>query len=84
LAHAQGAHDVPAAAQTVDASQFSKAIAVTGGSFNADTQNEITQYFFETPAQDLPIALNLDRSRATGSSTRRSSGNRNAARSSKR
>jgi len=65
LAHAQE-HMMFRGSATVDASQFSKAIAVTGGSFNADTQNEITQYFFETPAQDLPIALNLDRSRATG------------------
>src|ERR1019366_391826 len=39
---------------------------ITGGSYNADTQNEITQYFFEMPSQYLDIALNLERSRATG------------------
>ena len=35
--------------RTIDASQFSDITAITGGSYNADTQNEITQYFFEIP-----------------------------------
>jgi zinc protease len=65
LAHAQE-HMMFRGSRTVDASEFSKATAVTGGSFDADTQNAITQYFFEMPSQDLDIALNLDRSRATG------------------
>ena len=65
LAHAQE-HMMFRGSRTVDASEFSKATAVTGGTFDADTQNAITQYFFEMPSQDLDIALNLDRSRATG------------------
>lgn len=52
--------------KTISASQFSDTTAITGGSYNADTQNEITQFFFEMPSQYLDIALNLERSRATG------------------
>jgi zinc protease len=65
LAHAQE-HMMFRGSKTIDASQFSDTTAITGGSYNADTQNEITQYFFEMPAQYLDIALNLERSRATG------------------
>lgn len=65
LAHAQE-HMMFRGSKTISASQFSDTTAITGGSYNADTQNEITQYFFEMPAQYLDIALNLERSRATG------------------
>jgi zinc protease len=65
LAHAQE-HMMFRGSTTIDASQFSDITAITGGSYNADTQNEVTQYFFEMPAQYLDIALNLERSRATG------------------
>ncbi|HVA33205.1 MAG TPA: insulinase family protein, partial [Candidatus Baltobacteraceae bacterium] len=65
IAHAQE-HMMFRGSKTIDASQFSDTTAITGGSYNADTQNEITQYFFEMPAQYLDIALNLERSRATG------------------
>jgi len=65
IAHAQE-HMMFRGSKTLDASQFSDTTAITGGSYNADTQNEITQYFFEMPAQYLDIALNLERSRATG------------------
>ncbi|MGA2395497.1 MAG: pitrilysin family protein [Candidatus Lustribacter sp.] len=65
LAHAQE-HMMFRGSKTIDASQFSDTTAITGGSYNADTQNEITQFFFEMPAQYLDIALNLERSRATG------------------
>ncbi|MBV9439712.1 MAG: insulinase family protein, partial [Candidatus Eremiobacteraeota bacterium] len=52
---------------TVSASQLSDTTAMTtGGNYNADTQNEITRYFFEMPAQYLDIALHLERSRASG------------------
>ncbi len=64
-AHAQE-HMMFRGSRTIDASQFSESMAVTGGSFNADTQSEITQYFFEVPSQYLDIALNLERSRAEG------------------
>jgi zinc protease len=65
LAHAQE-HMMFRGSKTINASQFSDTTAITGGSYNADTQNEITQYFFEMPSQYLDIALNLERSRATG------------------
>src|SRR5579884_3164263 len=65
LAHAQE-HMMFRGSETLDASQFSDVTAITGGSFDADTQNEITQFFFEMPAQDLDIALHLERSRASG------------------
>jgi zinc protease len=65
IAHAQE-HMMFRGSRTIDASQFSQSMAVTGGSFNADTQSEITQYFFEVPSQYLDIALNLERSRAEG------------------
>lgn len=65
LAHAQE-HMMFRGSKTIDASQFSDVTAITGGTFNADTQNEITQYFFEMPSQYLDIALHLERSRASG------------------
>jgi zinc protease len=65
LAHAQE-HMMFRGSKTLDASQFSQTTAITGGTFNADTQNEVTQFFFEMPSQYLDIALNLERSRAAG------------------
>jgi zinc protease len=65
LAHAQE-HMMFRGSKTINASQFSDVTAITGGSYNADTQSEITQYFFEMPSQYLDIALNLERSRAAG------------------
>jgi len=65
LAHAQE-HMMFRGSKTLDASQFAETTAVTGGQFNANTENEVTHYFFEMPAQDLDIALHLERSRATG------------------
>jgi zinc protease len=65
LAHAQE-HMLFRGSDTISASQFADTTAITGGTFNADTQNEITQYFFEMPAQYLDIALQLEASRAQG------------------
>ena len=65
LAHAQE-HMLFRGSKTLTASQFADTTAITGGTFNADTQSEITQYFFEMPSTYLDIALNLERSRATG------------------
>ena len=65
LAHAQE-HMLFRGSKTIDASQFSQSIAVTGGNFNADTENSATQFFFEVPSQDLEVALQLERSRAAG------------------
>lgn len=64
-AHAQE-HMMFRGSKTLTASQFSETTAITGGNFNADTQSEITQYFFEMPAQYLDLALHLERSRASG------------------
>ena len=65
LAHAQE-HMLFRGSDTLTASQFSDTTAITGGTFNADTQNEMTQFFFEMPAQYLDIALHLEASRAQG------------------
>jgi zinc protease len=65
LAHAQE-HMLFRGSETLSASQFSDTTAITGGIFNADTQNVVTQYFFEMPAQYLDIALHLEASRAQG------------------
>lgn len=65
IAHAQE-HMLFRGSKTLTASQFADTTAITGGTFNADTQNELTQYFFEMPSQYLDVALNLERSRASG------------------
>lgn len=65
LAHAQE-HMLFRGSQSISASQFADTTAITGGIFNADTQNEVTQFFFEMPAQYLDIALHLEASRAQG------------------
>jgi len=65
IAHAQE-HMLFRGSKTLTASQFADTTAITGGTFNADTQSEMTQYFFEMPSQYLDVALNLERSRATG------------------
>ena len=65
IAHAQE-HMMFRGSASLSASQFSDTVAITGGSFNADTLNEVTQFFFEMPSQYLDVALNLERSRAAG------------------
>lgn len=65
LAHATE-HMMFRGSKTLSSSQLMDAIDITGGSFDADTQSEITQYFFTVPSQYLNIALHLERSRATG------------------
>ena len=65
LAHAVE-HMMFRGSATLSSSQLMDSIDITGGSFDADTQSEITQYFFTVPSQYLDIALHLERSRATG------------------
>jgi zinc protease len=65
LAHAQE-HMMFRGSKTLSASQFAEVTAITGGSFNADTQNEVTQYYFDMPSQYLDLALHLEASRARG------------------
>jgi zinc protease len=64
LAHAQE-HMLFRGSKTLSPSQFADTTAITGGTFNADTQNQMTQYFFEMPSSYLDIALHLERSRAS-------------------
>jgi zinc protease len=65
LAHATE-HMMFRGSKTISSSQLMDSIDITGGSFDADTESDITQYFFTVPSQYLGIALNLERSRATG------------------
>lgn len=52
--------------RTLSTNQLMDSIGITGGNFNADTENEVTQYYFTVPSQYLDIALQLERSRASG------------------
>jgi len=54
--------------QTVSESQLADISELMGGNLDADTQGEITQYFFSVPAQYLDVALRLEASRARGPS----------------
>src|SRR5580704_4759616 len=65
MAHAQE-HMMFRGSRTLSASQFSEISDLTGGEFNADTQNEVTQYFFTMPSAFLDIALHLEAARAAG------------------
>jgi zinc protease len=65
LAHAQE-HMMFRGSRTVSEAQFAEVTALTGGSFDADTQNQITQFFFTVPSQDLDAVLHLEASRAQG------------------
>lgn len=51
---------------SLSSSQLMDTVSLTGGDFDADTENQITQYFFTVPSQYLDIALHLERSRASG------------------
>ncbi len=59
MAHAQE-HMAFRGCAGVSADQISAIYAQLGGSVNADTQQNITQYFVTVPAQDLEVALRLD------------------------
>ncbi len=51
---------------SLSSSQLMDTVSVTGGDFDADTQDAVTQYYFTVPSQYLDIALHMERSRATG------------------
>ena len=59
MAHAQE-HMAFRGCAGLTADQISAIYAQLGGSVNADTQQNITQYFVTVPAQDLEVALRLD------------------------
>jgi zinc protease len=65
LAHATE-HMMFRGSKTMSSSQLMDTIGITGGDFDADTQSNVTQYFFTVPSQYLDIALRVERSRATG------------------
>jgi zinc protease len=65
LAHATE-HMMFRGSASLSSGSLMDAIGVTGGDFDADTQDAVTQYFFTVPSQYLDIALRLERSRATG------------------
>ncbi len=44
----------------LSANQLNDISAALGGDFNADTQNDITQYFFTVPAENIDIALHIE------------------------
>ena len=44
----------------LSAAQLARIIALTGGHFNADTQQTVTQYFLTVPKDDLDVALHLE------------------------
>lgn len=51
---------------SVSSSQLMDSMSLTGGDFDADTQDAVTQYYFTAPSQYLDVALHLERSRASG------------------
>ena len=51
---------------SLSSSQLMDTVSLTGGDFDADTQDAVTQFFFTVPSQYLDIALHLERSRASG------------------
>lgn len=59
MAHAQE-HMAFRGCAGVSADQIAAIYAQLGGGVNADTQQNITQYFVTVPAQDLELALRLD------------------------
>ncbi|MGC1380501.1 MAG: pitrilysin family protein [Candidatus Baltobacteraceae bacterium] len=65
LAHATE-HMMFRGSRTLSSSQLMNAIGVTGGDFDADTQSNVTQFFFTVPSAYLDIALRAERSRAMG------------------
>jgi len=50
--------------QDVSQTQLFEISQLMGGDYDADTQSEITQYFFQVPAQYLDVALRIESDRA--------------------
>jgi zinc protease len=65
LAHATE-HMMFRGSKTVSSAQLMDTLSLTGGDFDADTEDSVTQFYFTMPSQYLDVALKLERSRATG------------------
>ncbi len=65
MAHAQE-HMMFRGSPGLTAGQLADITAAMGGMFNAATQQTVTQYFFTVPAEDLEVALRLERIRMQG------------------
>jgi zinc protease len=65
MAHAQE-HMMFRGSPGLSAEQLAGIIALTGGRFNADTQQTITQYYFTVAKDQLDIALNVEAQRMRG------------------
>lgn len=59
MAHAQE-HMMFRGSPGLSADQITDIGAAMGGSFDADTRNMVTQYYFTVPAEDIDIALHIE------------------------
>ncbi|WP_188055483.1 M16 family metallopeptidase [Oryzomonas rubra] len=65
MAHAQE-HMMFRGNPGLSSDQLSSIIAAMGGSFNAQTQQSLTQYFFTVPVEDMETALHVEAVRMRG------------------
>jgi zinc protease len=64
-AHAQE-HMMFRGSPGLSADQLAEVAAAMGGSFDADTQQTVTQYFYTIPSEDLDVALRIEANRMRG------------------